>query len=748
MWFVVFFPIILLAIPQLSDDVVVTTSTTPTSYKYYQSNIYWAAVGVRPATGNDWDISLYEETTFVTYNAGSGYYGDTVDFVVVDYNHVTTPNWEGVRVTRYTGTGSATVEYEDNTESLSLPGTNSNVWTAGDVVECYDVYIPAGCSTKFTLNRTSGSASLGMALFKSNDAGYWAGRSSYQKICYGTGMYFYYTSPSDDWYGLVVWSRDANSGNYNVQIDTFPHPPPPSRWNRAIKIYDDSPITISTDTVVKWGQSQFYWNVVGLRSSSDWDIETYDKPFANWRAGSLGTGAVDFCVSDCNENPLDSMGAIVSLWSGTYSTVVEYEDGADMLSIGTNNLTWSAGHVVHAYDLYLSAGWSGQFTLTVTSGSADLSMALFNSNGDIYYVGRSDAVAEGTSFSFTAPNSDFYGLIVFSNNSSSANYTIQIGDRWSCAIWLTSGVPQTWSQDTIFKFVQNTYYWATVGLRSASGSDWDPYLYSPKFTTLRTYSYLSAFDFVDGDWNHNNYPDSCGVEVAWYSGSGSYTVEYEDGSDMLTGGHAVNGTFTWTAGDVIKVWDVYLSPSSYYYFNLDILSGSADLGIALLKSNGATYYGNRSDAVAEADYYGSGGDESFTYSVPSTDYYGLVVWSNNSSSATYKIAIQWHSSNINEPNSPTLIPLKFELKQVSPNPFLQTATIAYNLSKRTNVSLEMLDAYGRAVKALENCDKDAGYYNMMWDGKNSLNQEVPAGIYFCRLKTDENTAIQKIIKLK
>ncbi len=105
--------------------------------------------------------------------SGSG----VVNFVVGDYNHMAAETVYP-RMWRSAGVGAMDVEMEGGTETLTFLGVNpvstTQSWPAGDVVEVFDVYLPANANVHFQLNNVSGNMDLGMALFKSNGAAYYA----------------------------------------------------------------------------------------------------------------------------------------------------------------------------------------------------------------------------------------------------------------------------------------------------------------------------------------------------------------------------------------------------------------------------------------------------------------------------------------------------------------------------------------------------------------------------------------------
>jgi len=206
----------------LSDDVTQPLGypyPKARKYQYNQSSIYWAATGVRPNSGSDWDIKLFSDTGFGSQLASSSYGSTTVDFVVADYNHSPT-GADAIYVSRYSGTSGATIEYENASESFSYPNSYSASWPAGDVVEMIDYYLSEPKELTFTLDITSGSADLGFGIFKSNGSSYYAGRSAMLAYADANGSggdeTFDVNLTSIDWYGVIVWANNANPADYTI----------------------------------------------------------------------------------------------------------------------------------------------------------------------------------------------------------------------------------------------------------------------------------------------------------------------------------------------------------------------------------------------------------------------------------------------------------------------------------------------------------------------------------------------------
>jgi hypothetical protein len=78
-------------------------------------------------------------------------------------------------------------------------------------------------------------------------------------------------------------------------------------------------------------------------------------------------------------------------------------------------------------------------------------------------------------------------------------------------------------------------------------------------------------------------------------------------------------------------------------------------------------------------------------------------------------------------------PTEFSLSQNYPNPFNPTTTIKYALKQRVQVSLKIYDLLGQHVRTLVNDEENAGFKEVVWDGKNDFGQAVASGVYLYRM---------------
>ncbi|KAF0148412.1 MAG: hypothetical protein FD143_2875 [Ignavibacteria bacterium] len=92
---------------------------------------------------------------------------------------------------------------------------------------------------------------------------------------------------------------------------------------------------------------------------------------------------------------------------------------------------------------------------------------------------------------------------------------------------------------------------------------------------------------------------------------------------------------------------------------------------------------------------------------------------------------------------PHTIPSELKLYQNYPNPFNPTTVIGYQLSVAGHVTLRIHDMLGREITTLINEEKQAGKYEVKFDGSG-----LASGIYFYQLITNKATKTMKMILQK
>ena len=84
----------------------------------------------------------------------------------------------------------------------------------------------------------------------------------------------------------------------------------------------------------------------------------------------------------------------------------------------------------------------------------------------------------------------------------------------------------------------------------------------------------------------------------------------------------------------------------------------------------------------------------------------------------------------------------------APNPFSESAGIAYEVPAAGHATLAVYDVAGRLVRTLVDSDIQAGRHSVAWDGTDGSGARAAAGVYFCRLASGSETASRKLILAK
>ncbi len=83
-----------------------------------------------------------------------------------------------------------------------------------------------------------------------------------------------------------------------------------------------------------------------------------------------------------------------------------------------------------------------------------------------------------------------------------------------------------------------------------------------------------------------------------------------------------------------------------------------------------------------------------------------------------------------------------------PNPFNPETNIEYGIKETGFVSIKIHNILGQVVRTLVNEAQSAGFYTVVWNGRDEQGRELSSGIYYCRLTAGEQSAILKMLFLK
>ena len=83
-----------------------------------------------------------------------------------------------------------------------------------------------------------------------------------------------------------------------------------------------------------------------------------------------------------------------------------------------------------------------------------------------------------------------------------------------------------------------------------------------------------------------------------------------------------------------------------------------------------------------------------------------------------------------------------------PNPFNPTTTISFSLPNEQKIELTIYNIKGQKVKTLMDCYTSPGEFELIWNGKDDNGKRVCSGVYFYKLRTQNNEIIRKMLLLK
>ncbi len=110
---------------------------------------------------------------------------------------------------------------------------------------------------------------------------------------------------------------------------------------------------------------------------------------------------------------------------------------------------------------------------------------------------------------------------------------------------------------------------------------------------------------------------------------------------------------------------------------------------------------------------------------------------------------RWRYTRVVRPQCPQHpLPEEFTLEQNYPNPFNPETVIRYQLPQDSQVKLSIYNVLGREIRTLVNANKEAGYHDATWDGRDNTGQQVASGVYLYRLRAGEFTEVKKLTLLR
>ena len=116
----------------------------------------------------------------------------------------------------------------------------------------------------------------------------------------------------------------------------------------------------------------------------------------------------------------------------------------------------------------------------------------------------------------------------------------------------------------------------------------------------------------------------------------------------------------------------------------------------------------------------------------------------NAPDSTYSFTVVYGPGIMEEET----VPKAYILSQNYPNPFILNTTIKFGIPKKTYVDISIYNLSGQLVYTLLSEEKKAGYYEVVWYGKNDKGLELPSSIYLYRLETEYSCITRKMLILR
>jgi hypothetical protein len=95
-----------------------------------------------------------------------------------------------------------------------------------------------------------------------------------------------------------------------------------------------------------------------------------------------------------------------------------------------------------------------------------------------------------------------------------------------------------------------------------------------------------------------------------------------------------------------------------------------------------------------------------------------------------------------------LLPDQFTLYQNYPNPFNPATTISFSIPQTGQVRIDVFDVLGRNLHTLLDSKLPAGEHAFNWDGISRGGDPVASGIYFYRVRYNDNSLTRKMVMMK
>ena len=187
-----------------------------------------------------------------------------------------------------------------------------------------------------------------------------------------------------------------------------------------------------------------------------------------------------------------------------------------------------------------------------------------------------------------------------------------------------------------------------------------------------------------------------------------------------------------------------LNSSNDIQFTLGIINtGKGELAISQIISSNPNFHSASSGLTIDPESYKK---ITLSYSPSGEDILDSTTFqisSNDTNESIFELPVVLHFLTTSVLNNNNVVINEFKLFQNYPNPFNPRTVINYNLSVPGDVELIIYNTSGQRVATLINEFQSQGNHQIVWNAENQ-----PSGIYFARLKSNNNIATQRMVLIR
>jgi PKD repeat protein len=99
-------------------------------------------------------------------------------------------------------------------------------------------------------------------------------------------------------------------------------------------------------------------------------------------------------------------------------------------------------------------------------------------------------------------------------------------------------------------------------------------------------------------------------------------------------------------------------------------------------------------------------------------------------------------------DDPSVTPFVTKLYPNYPNPFNPETTIQYSLEAPGWVDISIYNIGGQLIRELKRGNENSGRHSLIWNGRDNDDNAVATGLYYVRMRTNNNTSIIKMTLMK